>query len=182
MVPRIDIIKVPFKIPGNGLTPWPERMNALSKSNAYKELIGVLIAFYVKQGHRILVTSDRVSFLADLHEQFKESSTLVTGSTSSEVRNSLNTALNTKPIIFGTQAIFSEGISINSLSCLIMGTPINNEPLLTQLIGRVVREAPGKLQPVIVDINFDGGTGASQAKARLNHYRLEAYNIRMAKL
>ena len=43
-----------------------------------------------------------------------------------------------KNILFGTQSIFSEGISLNDLSCLVLGTPINNEPLLTQLIGRVI--------------------------------------------
>ena len=45
-----------------------------------------------------------------------------------------------KNVLYGTQAIFSEGISINVLSCLILGTPINNDPLLTQLIGRIIRK------------------------------------------
>ena len=40
-----------------------------------------------------------------------------------------------KNILFGTQSIFSEGISLNELSCLVLGTPVNNEPLLTDAAG-----------------------------------------------
>jgi hypothetical protein len=82
-----------------------------------------------------------------------------------------------KNILFGTQAIFSEGISVNSLSCLILGTPINNEPLLTQLIGRVIREREGKLQPKIVDIHLKGNTAKKQASNRMGYYMREGYHI-----
>jgi len=84
----------------------------------------------------------------------------------------------TKKILFGTQAIFSEGISVNNLSCLILGTPINNEPLLTQLIGRVIREQEGKQQPKIVDIHLKGNTAKKQASNRMGYYMRQGYNIR----
>jgi len=82
-----------------------------------------------------------------------------------------------KNILFGTQSIFSEGISLNDLSCLVLGTPINNEPLLTQLIGRVIREKEGKRQPVIVDIHLKGKTAARQANARLGYYIKQDYEV-----
>jgi superfamily II DNA or RNA helicase len=81
-------------------------------------------------------------------------------------------------VLYGTQAIFSEGISVNSLSCLILGTPINNEPLLTQLIGRVVREQEGKRQPVIIDIHLKGKTATKQASNRMGHYMKQGYKIK----
>ena len=81
-------------------------------------------------------------------------------------------------VLFGTQAIFSEGISLNCLSCLILATPINNEPLLTQLIGRVVREDEGKLTPVILDIHLIGKTASSQASKRMGHYIKQGYIIK----
>jgi superfamily II DNA or RNA helicase len=83
----------------------------------------------------------------------------------------------TKNILFGTQSIFSEGISLNELSCLVLGTPVNNEPLLTQLIGRVVRKLDGKRQPVIVDINLKGKTASRQANARMGYYIREGYEV-----
>ena len=83
-----------------------------------------------------------------------------------------------KKILFGTQAIFSEGISLNNLSCLILGTPINNEPLLTQLIGRVIRKEENKRDPVIVDIHLKGNTARKQASNRMGHYMKQGYAIK----
>ena len=82
-----------------------------------------------------------------------------------------------KNVLYGTQAIFSEGISVNSLSCLILGTPINNEPLLTQLIGRVIRKQDGKKDPVIVDIHLRGNTATRQASNRVGYYMKQGYKI-----
>ena len=82
-----------------------------------------------------------------------------------------------KNILFGTQSIFSEGISLNDLSCLVLGTPVNNEPLLTQLIGRIIREKEGKRQPVVVDIHLKGKTAARQANARLGYYLRQDYEV-----
>ena len=83
-----------------------------------------------------------------------------------------------KNILFGTQAIFSEGISVDTLSCLILGTPINNDPLLTQLIGRVIREYKDKKQPKVVDIHLKGNTARRQASNRIGYYMRQGYNIR----
>ena len=82
-----------------------------------------------------------------------------------------------KDILFGTQSIFSEGISLDCLSCLILGTPVNNEPLLTQLIGRVIRMYDGKPQPKIVDINLHGRTARKQASARRGYYMRQGYDV-----
>ena len=82
-----------------------------------------------------------------------------------------------KNILFGTQAIFSEGISLNELSCLILATPVNNEPLLTQLIGRVIRKIEGKKQPVVVDFHLKGKTAARQANARMGYYMKQGYEV-----
>ena len=81
-------------------------------------------------------------------------------------------------VLYGTQAIFSEGISVNSLSCLILGTPINNEPLLTQLVGRVIRKQEGKRDPVVIDIHLKGKTAQKQASNRMGYYMKQGYQIK----
>jgi superfamily II DNA or RNA helicase len=86
--------------------------------------------------------------------------------------------LGKKDILFGTQAIFSEGISLDDLSCLILGTPVNNEPLLTQLIGRVIRKKEGKKDPVVIDIHLKGNTARKQASNRVGYYMKQGYNIK----
>ena len=54
---------------------------------------------------------------------------------------------------------------------------MNNEPLLTQLIGRVIRDYEDKQQPVIVDINLIGKTAKRQAGQRLGYYIKQGYEI-----
>ena len=63
------------------------------------------------------------------------------------------------------------------MSCLILATPVNNEPLLTQLIGRVIREEEGKKTPIVVDINLKGNTARRQANNRLGYYMKQGYTI-----
>jgi PP-loop superfamily ATP-utilizing enzyme len=84
-----------------------------------------------------------------------------------------------KHIIYGTCSIFAEGISQNDLSCIILATPINNDPMLTQLIGRIVRLKEGKRQPLIIDINLKGSQTANQARHRYSHYLRKGYKIRV---
>jgi hypothetical protein len=61
---------------------------------------------------------------------------------------------------------------------LILGTPINNEPLLTQLVGRVIREKEGKINPVILDIHLKGNTAKRQASNRMGYYMKQGWEIR----
>jgi superfamily II DNA or RNA helicase len=109
-----------------------------------------------------------------------EKAVCVTGEVPHEERRELIDEIlyGKKKVLFGTQSIFSEGISVNSLSCLILGTPINNEPLLTQLIGRVIRLEEGKRDPKIVDIHLKGNTAERQASNRIGYYMKEGYHIR----
>jgi superfamily II DNA or RNA helicase len=89
----------------------------------------------------------------------------------------MNRIYDDKDILYGTQSIFSEGISLNCLSCLLLATPVNNEPLLTQLIGRIIRREEGKKNPVVIDINLLGKTARRQANNRLGYYMKQGYDI-----
>ena len=73
--------------------------------------------------------------------------------------------------------ISNDGISLDILSCLILGTPVNNEPLLTQLIGRIIRNYDGKQQPTVVDVHLIGNTAKRQANARLGYYLKQGYEV-----
>lgn len=181
MKPRVDIIKSNIRFMDGSNTPWALRVNDLVSQNEYGELIALLAAAYRKQGHKVLLLSDRLVFLNRLYKTLGEDvAELITGEITSldeRERRAQNILDGKKQILLGTQSIFSEGISINNLSCLILATPVSNSPLLTQLIGRVSREYPGKLTPVIVDINLKGKTAERQARTRYGHYMLEGYSI-----
>jgi superfamily II DNA or RNA helicase len=82
-----------------------------------------------------------------------------------------------KDILYGSISIYKEGISLDFLSCLILSAPINNDPLLEQLIGRVQRKYPDKLTPIIVDIVLKGTTAKKQAQSRAAYYMRQGYKI-----
>jgi superfamily II DNA or RNA helicase len=181
MVPKVDIIESEIRFMDGANIPWANRVNDLAFNEQYQHTVAMIAAAYAAKGHRVLVLSDRVRFLKSCAELVGESAVSVTGDLTREARIKASQEISSgkKEILFGTQSIFSEGISINELSCLVLGTPVNNTPLLTQLIGRIVRLSPNKLQPTIVDIHLKGRTAVRQAQSRMAHYVKEGYSINM---
>lgn len=179
MTPKIAIIKSEIRFMDGARIPWANRVTNLANNEEYRHTVSLLAATYAARGHKVLVVSDRVHFLRSCAELVGDNAICVTGEVPHEQRETLLNEINygSKNILFGTQAIFSEGISVNSLSVLILGTPINNEPLLTQLIGRVIREQEGKQTPVIVDIHLKGNTARTQASNRMGYYMKQGWKI-----
>lgn len=180
MVPSVDVVKSDVRFMDGSKMPWANRVTALANNQEYRHLVAMLAAGYAAQGHKVLVVSDRVSFLKSCAELVGEKAICVTGTDKGVDREKLLSLIKHSDtnVLFGTQAIFSEGISVNNLSCLILGTPINNEPLLTQLIGRVIRKSENKRSPKIVDIHLKGHTATRQASKRMGYYIKEGYEIR----
>ena len=58
------------------------------------------------------------------------------------------------------------------------GSGSNNEPLLTQLIGRIIRKVEDKPTPVIIDIHLKGDTARRQASNRVGYYMKQGYEIK----
>ena len=140
----------------------------------------MIASAYATKGHKVLVVSDRVSLLKTCARLSGDSAVCITGELEHEQREVLLESVKTsKDILYGTQAIFSEGISLDALSCLVLATPINNDPLLTQLIGRIIRKKEGKKVPIVVDIHLKGKTASKQAKARYGFYMKQGYEVRV---
>ena len=177
LVPFVDIIRSGIRFM-DGNVDWASRVNALAYDWEYQNMVAVLAASYAAKGHKVLVVGDRVDFLKACARLVGDNAICVTGDIPHEERAKMIKLLyKDKDILFGTQSIFSEGISLDCLSCLILGTPVNNEPLLTQLIGRVIRMREGKPQPRIVDINLEGRTARKQASARRGYYMRQGYDV-----
>jgi superfamily II DNA or RNA helicase len=180
MVPKVEIINTPIRFLDGNKMPWAHRVNELCNNEDYFKLITLLAATYHRRGHKVLLVSDRVAFLKKCARVLGDYAVCITGEIPHEERDVLMEEITKgrKTILCGTKAIFSEGISLEVLSCLILATPINNDPLLTQLIGRVIREHPKKPQPVIVDIHLKGNTARRQASNRMAHYMKAGYHVK----
>jgi superfamily II DNA or RNA helicase len=178
MVPSVDIIKSGIRFLDGSATPWAEKVNHLCFNADYIKSVSLIAAKYAALGHKVLVVSNRVHFLKTCARLVGDNAVHITGDMDFKTREDTIKLLQVdKDVLFGTQSIFSEGISVNELSCIILATPINNEPLLTQLIGRVLRKQEGKLDPKVVDIHLVGRTAARQNNARLGYYMKQGYEV-----
>jgi len=180
MTPKIHLVHSEIRFMDGAKTPWANRVSALSNDEEYRHTIAMLAAAYAARGHKVLVVSDRVSFLKACAELTGDKAVCVTGDVSHEDRETLvdRVLYGDANVLYGTQAIFSEGISVDTLSCLILGTPVNNEPLLTQLVGRVIRKKEGKIDPIIVDIHLRGNTARRQASNRVGFYMKQGWDMK----
>ena len=182
MTPTIDVINSGIEFPSS-TNSWAEKVNALKESHLYKNLVIGLADYYSRKGHKVLIVSDRVEFLRECSANSEEPAELLIGALSEDEREKVIKRVSSGEAtqLWATQSLVSEGISINPLSCLILATPLNNMPLLEQLIGRIQRNAEGKLNPVVVDIKLEGWTVKNQFNNRLGHYMKEGYEINFIK-
>lgn len=179
--PIVHVIDCGISFSDGQSASWAEKVSVLTESPIYRDLIVALADSYSSDGHKVLAVCDRVDFLRYCDETSKHPSGLLIGETKDRDKV-INGVLNQDiSQVWGIQSMVSEGLSINPLSCLILGTPLNNMPLLEQLIGRIIRESEGKVQPVIVDIKLHGNTVSRQFNNRLGHYMKEGYQIHWIK-
>ena len=180
MTPTVHIVPSEIRFMDGARIPWANRVTKLANDEEYRHTVALLAAAYAAKGHKVLVVSDRVSFLKACSELTGDKSICVTGDVSHEDRETLVDEIlyGDKNVLYGTQAIFSEGISVDTLSCLILATPVNNEPLLTQLCGRVIRKKEGKIDPVIIDIHLKGNTARKQASNRVGFYMKQGWDMK----
>ena len=176
--PTIHRYELSCGLPGNQMTPWALRINELYSYPEYSGTIKELANAYALLGHKVLVVNDRVEFLNDMYVENQVESFIITG----DVQNRLEIQdLVAKHeggcILWATQSIFSEGISLNELSCVILATPTNNESLVQQIVGRIQRIVEGKLDPVVVDILLSCNTGRRHGYMRKATYFMRGWEM-----
>jgi len=177
LTPTVHIIKSGITLkPG---VPWVEKVTELLESEKYRLFIADIAKMHIRQGHSVLVIADRVDFLHKVKEYIGEDCAVVTGDTDYEERQVIKQQVlsGEKRSIAGSRQIFSEGISINTLSCVILAAPMSNDSLLEQIVGRIQRMSEGKLNPLVVDINFAGYADKKQNNDRLGLYMRKGWQV-----
>lgn len=184
--PASDTLEPVVKLINTGvtLTPgeiWAKKINNLLYDHDYQKFIAALAKVQILKGHKVLIVASRVEFLRNIKEILGEKCVCITGETLLEEREFYSDAINKGQIdaIAGSRQIFSEGISINILSCLILAEPMAGDgSLLEQLAGRIMRMHPDKhLQPTILDLQFAGYADKAQNKARHGFYINKGWEI-----
>lgn len=171
--PHIHLYDIPVEVSGNQMIPWALKVNAILENPRYRKEVLAIANCYIAMGHKVLIVSDRIEFLKYIHENVKGRSAAFIGEASLEDRNKYQEMMSNGEldIFCASQNIFSEGISQDELSCLILGSPIgNNESLVEQLAGRVMRKHDSKLDPVVADMGLEGWTGKRHRRDRCSIY------------
>lgn len=159
---------------------WTEKITDLVEDDNYTRFIAATALAQMEHGHSVLVVADRVEFLRKIAEYVGDSCVLVTGETTLEERQRAKEQLLSKEklCIAGSRQIFSEGISINILSSVILSIPMSNDSLLEQIVGRIQRQYPGKKSPPeVIDIQFSGWADKKQNNDRLSLYLRKGWEI-----
>lgn len=178
MVPTVQVINTGMSLAeGEG---WAKKMNILLYDPDYQKLIAKIAELQIAKGHVVLIVADRVEFLHNVGELIGESCVCITGGTTFDEREALIAQVNSgeKNCVVGSRQIFAEGISVNRLSCVILAAPIANDSLLEQIIGRIMRQAEGKLDPLAIDMQFNGPGDRRQNRARLSFYKRKGWEIK----
>jgi len=126
----------------------------------------------VDQGRRVLILTDRRE-----HCQYfqKELGPVLSGLYYGGLKESELEESSRKRIIIGTFAMAQEGLDIPVLDTIILASPKSD---ITQAIGRIMRETPGKLNnPLIYDIADHWSVFHAMARKRMAVYRASGFEI-----
>lgn len=177
LAPIVRLVKTNRTLKPN--VPWVDKITDLVADIGYQKFVAAAALAEMEIGHQVLIIADRVEFLEKVKEYVGEDCLLVTGNTGTEERARAKELLlsGEKRAIAGSRQIFSEGISINSLSCVILAIPMSNDALLEQIIGRVQRLHDDKLHPLVLDMQFSGFADRKQNNARLGFYLKSGWDI-----
>lgn len=178
--PVVHIYPVDVELSGNQMVPWANRANEVYNDEDYRNHLIEACYLYWKAGHKVLFVSDRtelIEYVGDLLQDFGVPVFKVIGSTGNRGEILQQIAESPPCVLTAAQSIFSEGVSLNELSCLIMASLLNNEALLEQLVGRIQRIVPGKPKPIVVDTMLQGGLAMGQARGRRSVYINNGWDI-----
>lgn len=133
-------------------------------------LKNILLDKYNK-GYKILVLSERIKILRTVEALLKQEGIIDVGYYIGEMKKEELKLSERRRIILATYQMASEGLDIKEIDCVILATPRSG---IEQSIGRALRKADNKRQPVIVDI-FDLGLDffekTAQKRQRFYEYK-----------
>lgn len=164
---------------------WATKVNKLLYDEDYQAMIALIAAREIGKGEKVLILADRVEFLENVTELLNGACLCITGKVDDyEERKRLLQEIydGTKQAIAGSRQIFTEGISVNPLSCLIIATPTANPILLEQAIGRIQRLCEGKFTCKVIDIGLGGPDGRKHRKERVEFYQRKGWDIKEYKV
>lgn len=131
--------------------------------------------------HSCLILSDRIEHLTNLMNSLpyylRQWAVMITGKMTSKTGKAEREAAleqmrkGEKRFLFASYALAKEGLDIPRLERLFMATPVKDEAVVIQSVGRIARTFPNKKQPVAYDYVDNIRFCQRAYKERVRHYK-----------
>ena len=149
---------------------WSAQITELTQDGRRNEILIGAIRSELAEGRQVLVLSDRVGHCEAIADALR--GWAITGRLSSKRRKSILQRASAGQIrLIAATSLADEGLDLPGLDSVILATPTRALGKLQQRIGRVMRPAPGKAQPRVIDLRDAWGPLLGQARRRDGLYR-----------
>ena len=161
----------------DGTLCYAKLINYLAENGKRNYIISNDIEELTRQGHSIIVLSDRVEHLNALKQTLSEWGKLETvilhGKVKKADREQALEDMRTKKkhILLATYQLAKEGLDVPCLDRLLLATPVKDYAIVVQSVGRIARVCEGKDTPVVYDYVDDIGFLENMWKKRCASYK-----------
>jgi len=173
-----EIVQAPtdYTFTYRGPADWPALLVDIAANEGRNRFLADLVERELAGGRIVLVLVQRVDHadhLAELLAGRGRRARAVHGGRPARERTASLDALRRGELeVITATSIADEGLDIPSLGALILAAPAKVRGRLLQRIGRVVRPAPGKPRPRVIDVvDMRVGVLGHQARVRLGVFR-----------
>lgn len=140
---------------------WMKMINEMCSDNGRNEQILSMVESMVSQGRQVLVLSGRVQHCVDMAEETANrgisAATLIGKMTKKQRAEVLDLADKREIKALFATTVADEGLDLPGLDTLILTTPTKSMGRIQQRIGRIMRRADNKKEPVVIDL-VDGAS------------------------
>jgi superfamily II DNA or RNA helicase len=140
----------------SGKKDWIKMINDMCSDVDRNEQILSMVENMVSNGRQVLVLSDRVQHCVDMAEQTASrgiSAATLVGKMTKKQRAEVLELADSREIkaLFAT-TVADEGLDLPGLDTLILTTPTKSMGRIQQRIGRIMRRADNKKDPIVIDL------------------------------
>ncbi len=135
---------------------WQKMVSEMVSDEGRNNQILDMVEVFVEQGRQVLVLSNRVQHCIDMAEQTSDrgiSAATLVGKMSAKHRAEVIDLADQREIkaLFAT-TVADEGLDLPGLDTLILTVPTKSMGRIQQRIGRIMRKANNKKEPIVIDL------------------------------
>tara|TARA_R110000824_G_scaffold102100_4_gene242278 strand:- start:639 stop:1994 length:1356 start_codon:yes stop_codon:yes gene_type:complete len=169
LLPSLQLVPTHWQPVDPGAS-WAAQITELTQDGRRNEILIAAARAELAEGRQVLVLSDRVGHCRKLATELGGES--ITGKLSARARAAiLGRARAGLVRLVAATSLADEGLDLPGLDTVILATPTKALGKLQQRIGRVMRPAPGKARPRVIDLRDGWGPLLGQARRRDRLYR-----------